>query len=185
MSYMATFDPITLAKLFLKGRYVCDLDGQIWKDAFKYIDQYPPSASFDKTAIHMLWTVNGGHLRNKIRDDELILRVLKRTMPGYQGDGLTLFRGECTFLYEQKKIGFCWSSDIEVAKKFAQGLNALESGGVLLEAYVPPEAILTGPNFHSSEHLREFEYTCDPTNFHVIKTLQYFSRPVHHLSETR
>ena len=167
-------NPIALAELFFKGEYVCDLDGKIWRAAFEYIDQHAESAPFDKSATHALWTVNGGHLRNKIRDDALILRVLKKIMPGYRGNGLTLYRGECKFLYEQQKIGFCWSPDIEVAMCFARGLNALESGGVLLKAHVPAEAILAAPNDHSALQMREFEYTCDPTNLQRINVIQWF-----------
>lgn len=57
---------------------------------------------------------------------------------------------------------------------FASGLNAIESGGVLLKSYVPAEAILTGPNDHSARQINEFEYTCDPTNLKEIEVLQYF-----------
>ncbi len=168
--------PQALATRFLKGEYVCDLDGKIWRAAFNYIDQHSSSVPFDKSATHMLWTVNGGHLRNKIRDDTLILRVLKKTMPSYQGNGLTLYRGECNFLYEQKKIGFCWSRDIEVATRFASGLNALESGGMLIRAYAPAKATLTGPNNHSALQMREFECTCNPTKLQKIEVLQWFPK---------
>ncbi|WP_035853326.1 hypothetical protein [Deefgea rivuli] len=168
--------PIALAELFFRGEYVYDLDSKTWIEAFNYIDEHAASVSFDKSATHMLWTVNGGHLRNKIRDDALILRVLKKTMPGYQGSGLTLYRGEGQHLYEQQKIGFCWSPDIKVASLFASGLNALESGGVLLSAYAPAEAILTGPNDHSALQMKEFEHTCDPTSLQEIKVLQRFPK---------
>lgn len=99
----------------------------------------------------------------------------EKTLPGYQGNGLTLYRGECKFLYEQKKIGFCWSPDIEVAIRFARGLNAPESGGVLLKTYAPAEAILASPNDHSALQMREFEYTCDPTNLQGVEVLKWFS----------
>ena len=169
-------NPIDLAELFFKGEYICDLGGEIWQAAFEYIDQHAASITFDKSVTHTMWTVNGGHLRNKIRDDALILRVLKKTMPGYQGKGLTLYRGECKFLYEQQKIGFCWSPNIEVATCFGRVLNALESGGVLLKAYAPAEAILASPNDHSALQMREFEYTCDPTNLQGIEALQWFPK---------
>jgi hypothetical protein len=132
--------------------------------------------SFDRPKVHTLWTVNGGHLRRKIKDDELMLAVLTMSLPGYQGDGVTLYRGECRFLYDENKIGFCWSSEIEVASKFARGLNALESGGVLLKAYAPPSAILAGPNDHSAKQMQEFEYTCDPRLLHDIDVVRFFEK---------
>lgn len=111
--------PATLATLFFAGKYICDLNGELWTAAFEHIAQHADSTTFDKSVTHTFWTMNGGHLRNKIRNDALILRVLRKTMPSYDGNGMILYRGECNFLYEQQKIGFCWSPKIEVAKCFA------------------------------------------------------------------
>lgn len=59
---------------------------------------------------------------------------------------------------------------------FASGLNAIESGGVLLKAYAPMAAILSAPNKHSSDQMEEFEYTCDPNLLENIKTVQFFKK---------
>jgi hypothetical protein len=163
--------------MFCRGEYVNDVEGETWRVAFEHVDRLSELMALDKVAIHTLWTVNAGHLRRKIRDDPLILRVLKKTMPGYQGLGLTLYRGECQFLYAQNKIGFCWSPRIEVARCFARGLNAIESGGILLRAHAPAEAILAGPNIHSAQQMGEFEYTCDPERLQDIEVLQCFPKP--------
>lgn len=168
--------PQGLAELFCRGEYRCDIDGSTWRAAFQHLDQHIESKAFHKAAVHTLWTTNGGHLRRKIQDDALILRILKKSMPGYQGIGLTLYRGECQFLYAQHKIGFCWSAQIEVATRFASGLNAIESGGVLLTAFAPTEAILVGPNNHSAQQMEEFEYTCDPGQLQDIKVLRRFPK---------
>jgi len=169
--------PRVLADKFCQGEYINDVDGETWRAAFEHVDQHSNALPFQKTAIHTLWTVNGGHLRRKIKDDALILRILKKTMPGYLGAGLILYRGECQFLYDQNKIGFCWSPKIEVATLFARGLNALESGGVLLRAYAPADAILTAPNDHSAQKMEEFEYTCDPYKLQNVEVLQCFPKP--------
>ncbi|WP_237285642.1 hypothetical protein, partial [Vibrio anguillarum] len=117
----------------------------------------------------MLWIVNGGHIRRHISDDKLILKWLKLILPKYEGGELQLYRGECQFLYDQGLIGFCWTPKKQVAEKFARGLNATESGGVLLSAYVSSEAILSAPNSHSADWLEESEYTCDPTQIRSIE----------------
>uniref|UniRef100_UPI000A41554D hypothetical protein n=1 Tax=Acinetobacter baumannii TaxID=470 RepID=UPI000A41554D len=91
--------------------------------------------------------------------------------------GLILYRGECQFLYKQGLIGFCWSPDVAVAEGFARGLNALESGGILLKAYAPSEAILAGPNQHSANWLREDEYTCDPSLLVDLEMLRQYPKP--------
>jgi len=133
---------------------------------------------FCKNKVHTLWIVNGGHLRRKIKDDKLIAKVLSLALPGYIGEGLVLYRGECRFLFESGKIGFCWTPDVDVATKFARCLNAIESGGVLLKAHAPSAAILSSPNDHSSIQMEEFEYTCDPSlleNITVIRSYEKYS----------
>jgi hypothetical protein len=102
--------------------------------------------------------------------------VLIISLPGYVGDGLTLYRGECRFLYNDNKIGFCWTPDINVAMRFAQGLNAIESGGFLLKAYAPPSAILASPNEHSAIQMQEFEYTCNPRLLENIEVLKSYEK---------
>lgn len=104
------------------------------------------------------------------------MAVLILALPGYEGDGLTLYRGECRFLYDENKIGFCWSPDVNVASMFASGLNAQESGGVLLKAYAPTSAILAEPNDHSVKQMRESEYTCNPRLLQNIKVEEYFEK---------
>ncbi|WP_019530360.1 hypothetical protein [Dasania marina] len=147
---------------FCKGVYDSDVSGSEWNKVFKYILENYESLSFNRDRVHTLWTVNGGHLRRKVENDELIASVLTLVLPGYEGEGMILYRGECRFLYEQNKIGFCWTSDFEVASMFASGLNAIESGGVLLKAFAPTAAILSEPNKHSAKQMQEFEHTCNP-----------------------
>jgi hypothetical protein len=161
---------------FCIGVYDFRVEESLWHPVFTYILDKHQKLSFEKESIHTLWTVNGGHLRRKINDDLLISKVLSMSMPGYDGDGIELYRGECRFLYESNRIGFCWTPDIDVAKKFASGLNSLESGGVLLKAYAPPESIYTSPNSHSAEQMKEFEYTCNPFLLKDIEVLQVFEK---------
>ena len=170
-------DALALAQKFVNGENVYDVEASIWIAAFQYIDKHLDVLPFNRSSIHLIWTESGGHLRNKIRDDQLILRVLRASLPRYQGPGLTLYRGECKFLYEQGKVGFCWTPAIEVAKKFASGLNSLEpGGGALLKAFAPSEAILAGPNDHSTSQMQEFEHTCDPTALKDIELVQTFPK---------
>lgn len=171
---------ILLACRFCQGKYENDIEGRVWRDAFEYLIRNLSKVKFNKAEIHTLWTVNGGHIRGKIKDDDLVLAVLKRALPGYGGDGLVLYRGECQFLYKDGMIGFCWTPDINVATTYARGLNALESGGVLLRAYASPSSILAGPNDHSVNQMQEFEYTCNPALLQNIEVVQWFERPHGH-----
>jgi len=161
----------SVAKGFLAGFYDIETNSQTWLHAFRFLSGEVSLPGLDPKSVHTLWTANGGCLRNKLRDDELLLAVLRRTLPRYQGPGIELFRGECSFLFEEAKVGLCWTPHREVAKRFAAGRNAVESEGLLIRAFAPPESILAGPNDNSSRVLEEFEYTCNPnlmTDFEII-----------------
>lgn len=164
-----------LALDFCKGIYDYKVDDELWPKVFEHLRKNSNSLSYDREAIHTLWTVNGGHLRRKIKNDDLVLDVLFKFLPKYEGEGLIVYRGECRFLFEDKKIGFCWTPKEEVARVFASGLNSIESGGILLKAFAPQNAIISSPNEHSSMQMEEYEYTCNPRlleNIEVIGTYE-------------
>lgn len=163
---------------FCRGDYDHKIKDEVWPLVFEYLNENSNSLSLDKNRIHTLWTVNGGHLRRKVSDDELVLSVLLRFLPEYNGVGLTLYRGECKFLYDANKIGFCWTPKKEVAKKFASGLNSIESGGILLKAFAPSKAIISSPNDHSKIQMGEHEYTCNPRLLKRIEVIDIFDKKI-------
>ncbi len=165
-----------LAVDFCNGKYDYSVKDEVWPQIFEYLSNNIHKVSFDKPRIHTLWTVNGGHLRRKVSDDKLLLSILLKSLPSYSGNALTLYRGECQFLYDENKVGFCWTPDINVAKKFAKGLNAIESGGVLLKAHASTEAILSAPNDHSINQMEEIEYTCNPELLDNVEVIEYYEK---------
>ncbi len=61
------------------------------------------------------------------------------------------------------RLGLNWSTDPSVAKTFAAGLcTTYGCDGVMLTATAAPSAIITGPNDHSANWLREVEHIVDP-----------------------
>lgn len=164
-----------LAIDFCDGNYDHDLDDHVWPSVFEYLVEHSASLSPNKPEIRKRWIVSGGHLRRKVQNDELVLAVLRLYLPGYDGDGLTLYRGECRHLYESAQIGFCWTPKRDIAEMFASGLNAMETGGgVLLQGYAPPEAILAGPSDYSWTAQNEAEHTCDPTLIKDIEVIDEY-----------
>lgn len=81
-------------------------------------------------------------------------------MPPYIGGAIRLYRGENLQRWVAGSVGLCWTSKIEVAETFAEGLNGCRGGGVIVCADVPAKAIICAPSRHS-ERLGEFEYTVD------------------------
>lgn len=161
----------TLARQFCSGRYANVTDSGLWRDTFDYLSSVEDDTIFQKAEIAALWVTYGGDLRARIKDDALILAVLKKALPAYQGGGLTLYRGESWFLFDQDALGFCWTSTQALAERYAKGLNAVESGGVLLKCHAPAEAILAAPA------LSGHTYICDPGKLLRLTTLALFPKP--------
>ena len=57
---------------------------------------------------------------------------------------------------------------------FGRGLNAISSGGVLLQIESEIEAIIAGPSDHS-EYLNELEFTVDLRRLANIRVVEKYS----------
>lgn len=112
-------------------------------------------------AFHTTWTVAGHHIRSQVGDDRMVVKLLRRLLPKYDGPNVRLYRGENLERWREKKVGFCWTRSIETARMFGRGLNATGIGGVLLVCQCSVASIITGPSKHS-EYLGEEEFTIDP-----------------------
>ncbi|EOW9396969.1 hypothetical protein ACY4HN_003599 [Vibrio cholerae] len=77
-----------LASTIMSGEYVCDISNKVWVSAIQYAVENIDQFSFDADSMHMLWIVNGGHIRRHISDDKLILKWLKLILPKYEGGEL-------------------------------------------------------------------------------------------------
>jgi hypothetical protein len=107
------------------------------------------------------WIEAGHHIREQIGDDKLLVRLLRHLLPRYEGDTIELFRGENRNRWENKTIGLAWTANLDTARMFGGGLNAVGTGGLLLRARFESEAIISGPNAHSI-YLGEGQFTVDP-----------------------
>lgn len=140
-------------------------------------------SSFDEEFIsefHTYWTEAGHHIRSQIGDDKKLVGLLRLILPKYSGQNIQLYRGENLDRWQIKQVGLCWTSCIKTARMFGGGLNAIESGGVLLEANCPLEAIISGPSRHSL-YLGESEYTIDPYKLSAISVVEQF--PATHITQ--
>lgn len=162
----------SLARQFCQGIYVNITDTLLWQETLAYLANVNDDTIFQKERVQDLWLTYGGDLRARIRDDALILKVLKKALPACHGEGLTLYRGESWFLFDQHQLGFCWTTSEESATRYAKGLNAVESGGVLLKCYAPPAAILAAPAQHTQENV----FICDPGQLLRLTTLALFPK---------
>ncbi len=132
-----------------------------WKEIAESIlgtNQHPLSLLND---FDTYWIEAGHRVREQIGNDRILCELLRRALPKYEGEMVTLFRGENFDRWKSGLVGFAWTAQIEVARMFGQGLNAIGSGGVLLTATFEPRSIISGPNRHSL-YLGEHQFTVDP-----------------------
>lgn len=133
-----------------------------------------PSDGF-REALHLDWTVRGFRHRAEVQDDDLLIRALRRVFAPYEGPRLVLYRGERASEIEAGRLGLNWSPSHEVARMFASGLcTTYGSHGVLLTAIAEGSAIITGPNDHSANWLREFEHIVDPRMLANVEEIARF-----------
>lgn len=119
------------------------------------------------------WIEAGHHIREQIADDRLLVRLLRCLLPTYEGKSIELFRGENRNRWEKQIIGLAWTANIDTARMFGRGLNAVGAGGVLLKARFEPEAIISEPNAHSN-YLGEKQFTIDPFAQTAISVVEFY-----------
>ncbi|MGP1383846.1 MAG: hypothetical protein ACTS2F_09825 [Thainema sp.] len=119
------------------------------------------------------WIVAGHKIREQLGDDRYLVRLLRHMLMPYKGGAVTLYRGENLARWQERSIGFAWTTDIKVARMFGSGLNAIDSGGVLLEGTFSSEAIISEPNAHS-KWLGEEQFTVDPFYETIIREIEFF-----------
>jgi len=103
--------------------------------------------------------IEDGELRDGSRDLDL-LDAMRAMLPPYHGPSQRLYRGEGASNRRRRTYGPSWSLSREIAEDFAKAAAFYYQGGVVLEAMVPPEAIIASPHLVSN-HFGEDEYLVD------------------------
>ena len=82
-----------------------------------------------RKAFRSFWDGYGWTIRMKIADDATLCDALRNLLESYKGPPVKLYRGEIAAQYNQGIYGISWTSDIEAARTFAEGLNCLPPDG--------------------------------------------------------
>jgi hypothetical protein len=141
-----------------------------WRALFTLLRSVPPRDRATSESFHSQWHACHGFIRELVDADELLLDALWVWLPRYEGSDMQLYRGENIDRLESGRTGSAWSSNLETAKCFASGLNAVAKGGVLLQTKAPVSAIIAGPSNHSI-YLSESEFTIDTRKLIAVEEL--------------
>ena len=163
---------------WLKVKEVIDeIDAaDLWPEAVASMCQLNNPHLLIQTGFHSYWTERGFRVRAAVANDAIMIDALRILLPVYQGLGQSLYRGENLDRWLANNIGFGWSLDREIGRMFGEGLAASEgTGGILLSADAPREAIIAGPNAHS-ETLGESEFIVDPRLLQNIREIERYPR---------
>ena len=130
-----------------------------------------PPATEDDFGTH--WIEAGRSIREQVADDKLLCRLLRLALPKYIGGTVTLYRGENIGRWQAGSVGLAWTPDLEVAQMFGRGLNATETGGVLLQGTFEPASIISSPSRHS-RYLQEEQFTVEPSLARDLKVIEEY-----------
>ena len=146
---------------------------QRWRSyASSFIEE--KSISADAVEHFGTYWIEGGHrIREQIADDPVLVRLLRHVLPAYDGEGLELYRGENRGRWDSGRIGLAWTQNLETARMFGSGLNAVGTGGVLLKGRFDVGAIISGLNRHSV-YLGEGQFTVDPFASATISAVEFY-----------
>lgn len=127
-----------------------------------------PNRRKTETLLH-LWNSRGRwSLPRSLGNDLAIFTdAIRYFAPPYNGDALTLYRGQSLSRYESGVFGIAWTTRLEIAEQFACGR---ETPGVVLELHASPDLIVarvpdiisTPKTNPQSQNEFEDEYLIDP-----------------------
>jgi hypothetical protein len=107
-----------------------------------------------------------------------LVKALRVLLPAYTGPRLTLYRGDSAWNRRRRSYGLSWTASQAVAEAFADGplWRSCQGGSVLLQADVPPEAIICGPSLLANRYGEE-EYLVDRRHLRSVAVLRRYTEP--------
>jgi hypothetical protein len=114
-----------------------------WQLAMAKVAKLPRVSSEIQNVFVGIW-VESKMLPLRVGHRPTMAAALRVLFPGgYFGPSMTLYRGTHSGERRRRLYGFSWTTDIAIARTFAENWASLkESVPVVLRAEVPPEAVL-------------------------------------------
>lgn len=142
--------------------------------AFRHASRLPKIAPAIQAGMVGHWVQSGDSIRSDINDDAALLVGLRSLMPPYSGGAVTLYRGDSFVNRRRRSYGLAWTSDPEIARRFADGIwRTFDGGSVVLAAEVPAAAIICEMDAHLTADMRgEREFLVDRRRIGPVRVVE-------------
>jgi hypothetical protein len=151
-------------------------DRDAWPHLMRAIEGMNPSPAFRRQVLSSWWIIYGDGLRNIVSHDLMLARIMRVLLPPYRGKPLLLYRGEGFPNRQRRTYGMSWSSDLDVARSFAElHRHNYIGGSVLLETWATADAIISASQL-VGDGRAEAEYLVDRTFLHAVHVLERFGQ---------
>jgi hypothetical protein len=109
----------------------------------------------------------------RVYDHRALCAAVRVLLPQYRGPSVRVFRGAAANERRCRLYGLSWTTDIEVAEKFADERRVWHDGSVLLETLAPRKAILCNVT-EAGGHYAESEYLVDRRYLNRIRLVRRY-----------
>jgi hypothetical protein len=155
---------------FVKAMAHCDLCGHL-KEMMQALARYTDAPACICECFLELWRHHGDHMRSEAGTD-ILLKVLWRLLPRYEGPAVQLYRGEAWENRLQETHGMSWSTDICVARGYAERFaRKSEGGSVLLQVLAKSSAIISRVH-DDNDSYGEREFIIDGQRLRGVRVIE-------------
>jgi hypothetical protein len=149
-----------------------------WTIAMRKIAREVSVVSPDVQAAFLDVWIQRKMLPLTVGDHRALCSAARVLMPLYVGPSVRLFRGASSSERRHRRYGISWTSDIEVAERFAQERRSWDEGSVLVETLATPAAIICAIGEASGHLYEENEYAVDRRYLQNVKLVaRYPNQP--------
>jgi hypothetical protein len=148
----------------------------VFKSAFRAVAKYSAPMEF-RNRFSGVWQLDGDHIRSEVNEDRTLIEGLRVLLPPYTGDALQLYRGDSMWNRQRRSYGLSWTTELEVARGFADGIwRTYEGGSVVLSTLAPALAIISAPGVNHERFGAEKEYLVARRRLTSVEVIERFSQ---------
>jgi hypothetical protein len=145
------------------------------KEAFRAVAEHSAPMEF-RNIFSRVWQLDGDHIRSEVNDDRILIEGLRVLLPPYTGDARQLYRGDSMWNRRRRSYGLSWTTELEIARGFANNKQTSKGGGVVLSTLAPALAIISAPGLDHERFGAKNEYLVDRRRLKSVEVIERFSQ---------